>query len=284
MRERGFDHSLWPRILSSVLLISLLWVTVHWSKKLWPLCFLVCETVVFLGLRELMGLLREKKVRVFELYTLMGGLVLTAAIFFSNYPRNLSGDFVLFSFYVWCVGLFCLVVSGSTTEGAIQSLFSNIGALIYVVFLFGFLIKINFIEGSGGHGFVLYTFGAVYAADIAAYAVGMLFGKRQLAPVLSPKKTIEGAVGALAGACLISLIMQPLLLPTVGIPHILVLGFLIGIVSQIGDLWESLLKRDAGVKDSGKTIPGMGGVLDLMDGLLFSAPLVYLYVKLILRI
>ena len=278
------DRSLLPRLLSSALLIGLLIGTVYWSQTHWLLCFLVCEVVVLVGLRELLALLREKKVKVFELYTLAGGAALTAAIFFSSYPRNLSGDLAFWVFFGWCLGLFFLQVKVPSTEGAIQTLFLSIGGLLYVAYLFGFLIKINYLDSVDGRWFVYYTVIAVYSADIAAYLVGSLVGKHPLAPKISPHKTQEGAMGALLGACAGSLIAQRLFLPQVSVLHAVILGFLIGIVSQAGDLWESILKRDAGVKDSGKSIPGMGGVLDLMDGLLFCAPLVFLYMKLILRV
>ena len=163
-------------------------------------------------------------------------------------------------------------------------MFFVIALALVFAYLFGFLIRINYLDGVDGRWFVYYTVVCVYGADIAAYLVGSLIGRHSLAPVISPHKTKEGAMGALLGACAASLIAQRLFLPQVNMLHAVILGFLIGIVSQVGDLWESLMKRDAGVKDSGKSIPGMGGVLDLMDGLLFCVPLVFLYLKLILRL
>ncbi len=278
------DRSFFPRFASSAFLIALLFATVYWSDKYWFACLVVCEAAVLLGLRELLGLLRDKKVRVFHLYTIAGGMALTAAIFFSSFPRNLPGDLALWVFFGWGLGLFFLVAMQPSAEGAINTLFLSMGALFYVAFLFGFLIKINYLDTIDGRWFVYYTFITVYSADIAAYTVGTLIGSRPLAPIISPKKTVEGAMGGMLGACAGSLIAQKLILPQVSVLHAVVLGFLVGIVSQIGDLWESMLKRDAQVKDSGKTIPGMGGVLDLMDGLLFCAPLVYLYLKLVLRV
>ncbi len=276
------DESLFPRIVSSALLIGVLIATVYWSQAYWFVCLLICEAVVFVGLRELLNMLRQKNVKIFELYTLAGGVALTAAIFFSNFPRNLGEDLVLWIFFGWCLGLFFLQAMQRSSDGAIQTLFLSIGALLYVVFLFGFLIKINYLDKTDGRWFVYFTFISVYAADIAAYLVGSLIGKHPLASVISPHKTREGAVGALLGACAGAIVAQKFLLPQISVLHAAVLGLLIGAVSQVGDLWESLLKRDAGVKDSGNSIPGMGGVLDLMDGLLFCAPLVFLYAKLIL--
>ena len=278
------DRSLFPRLISSALLIALLWATVYWSRAYWWICLLVCEAVVLLGLKELLALLRVKKVQVFELYTLAGGVALTAAIFFSSFPRNLAGDLVFWVLFGWSLGLFFFQATQPTPEGAIQTLFLSIASLLYVAFLFGFLIKINYLDNLDGRRFVFYTFATVYAADMVAYAIGSLFGRRSLAPKISPRKTVEGAIGGLIGACVASLVLQRFFLSDFSALHMIVLGFLIGIVSQIGDLWESLLKRDAQAKDSGRTIPGMGGVLDLMDGLLFCAPLVYLYLKVVLKV
>ncbi len=278
------DRSLIPRLLSSALLISLAIATVAWSRQHWVLCLCVCSAVVALGLREMMGLLKAKGIPVFDLYTIAGGVAIIAAIFFTNFPRTISSDLVLWVFYGWCMGLFFLTVARREVEGAISTLLCSIGSLLYVAVAFGFLIRIVYMEGIDGRWFVFYTFVTVYASDMVAYAVGSLVGSKPLAPAISPKKTMEGAMGGLLGACAASLIAQRLMLPQVGVLHAVALGFLIGIVSQIGDLWESLLKRDAQVKDSGQSIPGMGGVLDLLDGLLFCAPLVFLYLKLILRL
>jgi len=272
------------RLASSTLLVAVLLTTVYWSHSHWLPCLLVCEVITFLGLREVLSLLRAKQIQVFEFYTLAGGMALTAVIFFSSFPENLSGDLVVWTFFTWCIGLFFLRALQPSVDGATQTLFCSIGALLYVVVLFGFLIKINFLESVDGRWFVYYTFATVYAADICAYATGMLLGRRRLAPAISPKKTVEGAVGGLLGACAGSLIAQRFLLPEVSVLHVVALGILIGVVSQVGDLWESMLKRDAHTKDSGKTIPGMGGVLDLMDGLLWCAPLVYLYLRIIVRL
>ena len=278
------DQSLLPRLVSSAALIVLAIATVYWSQEHWYLCLVVCCAVVALGLWEMMGLLKAKGIKVFELYTMTGGVALIAAVFFANFPRNISGDLVLWVFYGWCLGLFFLMAAQPQVEGAMGSFFGAIGSVLYVAVLFGFLIKIVYLEGIDGRWFVFYTFITVFAADMAAYAVGSLVGKKPLAAIISPKKTVEGAMGALLGACAASLLAQRWMLPQLNVLHAVALGFLVGVVSQIGDLWESLLKRDAQVKDSGRSIPGMGGVLDLLDGLLFCAPLVFLYMKIVLRL
>ena len=116
-------------------------------------------------------------------------------------------------------------------------------------------------------------------ADTAAYFVGKRMGRRRLAPRLSPGKTVEGSIGGLAGAALTGyvagLFMDKVATLTLSPLLCAAIGLLLGIAGQLGDLSESLLKREAGVKDSGRLLPGHGGVLDRFDSLLFTVPLAY---------
>jgi phosphatidate cytidylyltransferase len=112
--------------------------------------------------------------------------------------------------------------------------------------------------------------------DIAAYFTGRALGQHLMSPVLSPKKTIEGAIGGVVGATLFATIVQ-LVEPVArgGVLSAAILGGLLGVVGIFGDLAESLLKRDAKAKDASQTVPGFGGVLDVIDSILFCAPVVY---------
>ncbi|MGC9360947.1 MAG: phosphatidate cytidylyltransferase [Anaerolineae bacterium] len=115
-----------------------------------------------------------------------------------------------------------------------------------------------------------------WICDTAAYAVGMHLGKRRLAPKVSPNKSWEGALGGLGGALLVSMVAGPLFLQ-IGVGWSILLGVLIATAATLGDLAESVIKRQVGVKDSGNLIPGHGGMLDRIDSLLFVVPLVYWY-------
>ncbi len=136
-----------------------------------------------------------------------------------------------------------------------------------------------------GRWWLLYLITVTKMTDVGAYFIGRLFGKRKLSPMLSPKKTIEGAVAGFICAILTSLLIRSLgqsLSPEqfhLTLFEALWLGALLGIFSQIGDLAESLLKRDAVVKDSNH-LPGLGGVLDMVDSLLITTPIVYFFIKL----
>lgn len=128
----------------------------------------------------------------------------------------------------------------------------------------------------GGESFLLMTLVAVWCMDTAAYAAGRAVGNRPLAPVLSPKKTWEGSVAGLIAAVAVCVVFQRLALREVLSPLLAAaLGVVIGVSGQLADLAESMVKRDAGVKDSGALLPGHGGLFDRFDSFIFSAPAVY---------
>jgi phosphatidate cytidylyltransferase len=124
---------------------------------------------------------------------------------------------------------------------------------------------------------LLLLLGIVMCADTAAFFVGGALGRHPLAPSLSPGKTVEGALGGLGGGALGALLVRALWLASLPASHAVVLGVLVAALSVVGDLFESLLKRWAGQKDSGRLFPGHGGMLDRLDSLLFGAPLLYYY-------
>jgi phosphatidate cytidylyltransferase len=137
-----------------------------------------------------------------------------------------------------------------------------------------------------GRDWVLLAIFATFATDTVAYLLGRAFGKHHMAPAISPGKTWEGAAAGLAGglaatvalAFILDLTPHPL-----SYPGVILLGFLIPIFAQLGDLAESLLKRSAGVKDAGHLIPGHGGMLDRMDSIMFSSIVVYYYMIWVIR-
>jgi len=160
----------------------------------------------------------------------------------------------------------------SKQENAIANAAVTVFGVVYVTIPLSFLIDINFVHGSIWLVYLLIT---TKMADTAAYFAGKLLGSHPLAPTLSPKKTIEGAIAGLLGSILTSVAFTSIVdLP---IEEALVLGTLIGVISQVGDLAESLFKRDAAVKDS-STIPGFGGMLDLVDSLIFTTPILYFWI------
>ena len=151
--------------------------------------------------------------------------------------------------------------------------------LIYLPLLLGHLVLLR--QLPDGRGWVFLVLFAVMACDSLAYFVGVSFGKHKLYPAVSPKKSIEGSLGGLVGSCLGVWLAAALFLPAFGLEHVILVGLLLGIVGQVGDLFESLLKRACGVKDSGGIFPGHGGILDRLDSLLFAFPLAYYLARLL---
>jgi len=129
-------------------------------------------------------------------------------------------------------------------------------------------------------GFIFY-WPLFFSGDIGALYVGTFLGRHKLCPSVSPKKTIEGALGGLAANLMIGLTVKAFFLPSLSWGHAILLILLIGIAGQIGDLFESILKRTAGIKDSGGILPGHGGMLDRIDALLFAGPVAWIFKSLL---
>jgi phosphatidate cytidylyltransferase len=166
-------------------------------------------------------------------------------------------------------------------EGAWRDVAATIAAVVYVAVPIAVLIDL-FVRGRQAQDWLLLLFAIVWATDIAAYLAGRAFGSRRMLPRLSPSKTMEGGVGGVMGAVLVTALARelfPAMCPTAPIYELLLLAFLISVAAQMGDLGESLLKRDAGVKDSGSVLLGHGGALDRLDSLLFVSVPWCLYLR-----
>ncbi len=168
-------------------------------------------------------------------------------------------------------------------ERAARHFSVSLGSLLYVPLLASLwpLIKADQLETTGA-AWLFVTLGIAFGSDTVAYFFGRAWGKHKLYPEVSPKKTWEGSVGGLVGGVLSTCGFGSLwLLPDLPLAHAIPLGILGSAAGQIGDLVESMCKRGYGVKDSGNLLPGHGGMLDRIDGLLFVAPVVYLYLSLV---
>jgi len=145
--------------------------------------------------------------------------------------------------------------------------------LFYLPLLLGHLVPLRLLDH--GQHWIFLTLIVIMSCDSCAYFVGRRFGRRKLYEAVSPNKSIEGAVGGLAGSVLAVYLVKFSFMPFIGSVDGLLIGLLLGSAGQLGDLFESLLKRSCGVKDSGTIIPGHGGMLDRLDSLLFAFPLVF---------
>jgi phosphatidate cytidylyltransferase len=177
-----------------------------------------------------------------------------------------------------------LLVLNPRKEGTFTGWAWSIAGILYVGWLLSCLVALRLEPGPGafpdaGRNFVFLAILATFGSDTAAFFVGRAVGKHRLAPRISPGKTWEGTIAGLFGAIIISLLFTlptPLQLP-LSYGQAILLGILVSVFGQFGDLAESLLKRNSGVKESGTLMPGHGGLLDRMDSVVFAGVVVYLY-------
>ena len=154
-------------------------------------------------------------------------------------------------------------------------------AFLYIPFLLMHLVQLR--QTHFGIQWLFVIMLIVMSNDSTAYYFGSAFGKHRLYPLISPKKSIEGAVGGLVGSLVGALLAKFIFFPQLTFSDAVVTALVVGMFGQAGDLFESLLKRSFGVKDSGTIIPGHGGVLDRLDSILFAAPITYYYVLFFFR-
>ncbi len=167
-----------------------------------------------------------------------------------------------------------------------EQVFWVIGGFAYVCILMSYLFQVR--DMDNGLYILPMVFLSAWGNDTCAYCAGMLFGKHKMAPVLSPKKSIEGFIGGIVGAGILGLLYGLLFsrdMKTLGMtaPECMIICAAAGAISVIGDLCASAVKRDKGIKDYSNVIPGHGGILDRFDSILFTAPVVYILAKLLFR-
>jgi phosphatidate cytidylyltransferase len=256
------------------------------------LFLLIIFLLALAGLAEFYGLVEKHGLACFKWCGLLGGALLMVGTFLnltghlgtSGSPARVN-DFETGFIILFVLGL-CVrqLVSRNGSTGMV-AIATTLFGLMYVPWLLNFIQKINFFPGVEGKYFLLYFVLVTKFSDTGAYAVGSLIGRHKMIPRISPGKTWEGFGGAIALSTAASLVFWHFLgshLEGMNWFHAVVLGVLLSVTAVIGDLIESLFKREAGVKDSGKFFPGIGGVLDLLDSLLFNAPIMYLYLRHIL--
>jgi phosphatidate cytidylyltransferase len=279
------------RLVTSIVLWSVVLGSLFSGNKLISdtVFLLIMMTLAGFGLAEFYGLVERRGLICFKGWGIFGGLLLVASTFF--YLSGVLGvheapakanDFETSLLIVFVLGL-CLrqFVSPSNTAGLL-AISTTLFGLMYVPWLLNFIQKINFFPKANGTYYLLYFILVTKFSDTGAYVVGSLIGRHKMIPRISPGKTWEGFAGAIGVSTLASAVFAHLAdgkLTGMSWKHAVVLGVLLSAAAVIGDLIESLFKREAGVKDSGGYFPGIGGILDLLDSLLFNAPLMYLYLR-----
>ena len=177
-----------------------------------------------------------------------------------------------------------LVVMQEEHRAPITTAALTLLGLMYVPFLFNFVALLAFMPGDPAQNrfLLIYLLAVTKFSDVGAYVIGSLMGRHKMIPRISPGKTWEGFAGAILTSLVISIVLTRLMGPhaqALSFASSIVLGLLLPLISVVGDLAESIVKRDASIKDSGHTIPGIGGALDLIDSILFTAPVLYFYLQ-----
>lgn len=260
------------RIISAIVLISIITgvIFVDW------LCALVVTIFIIGGLYEYFLMLEKKGINIYKYFGIGMGTIIPLSIMFRFEPtRNWELLFIVLALFF----LILMQFKRRDNHGVIVDISTTLFGILYVSWFFSFLIKIRYLPD--GLGYLALLLLITKLGDIGAFLVGSKWGKHPLLPRISPKKTIEGAIGGLVFSILGALASKTFLPFDYG--QLLIIAIGLAILGQLGDLSESLLKRDCQVKDSGNIFPGMGGVLDEIDSLLFSAPVFYFYLSSIIK-
>jgi len=249
-----------------------------------------------IALLEFYRMLDHKGLPNFKITGMICGAVMLAGSF---YYFAKIGPAQSYDFEVAVLLFFLLTVFGRQMfarlrhDEPLQTMAYTLFGLLYVLWLFNFTTKIVYVTPRSSTGVVtgqfycLYLIAVTKFSDMGAYLTGSALGRHLMVPQISAKKTWEGFFGALAFSLLASLMLFKLMpghLSALTWTHATILGLLLGFAAVIGDLAESIVKRSTGVKDSGNLLPGIGGALDLIDSLLFTAPLMFFYLRLVIRV
>lgn len=230
-----------------------------------PYTAFLVAVLTLLALHEFLKIGIQMGVNAWYIQTTLATAVWLTSLFIGREEWIIAA--LLFWFLI-CLGRLALTYPKSPLWEANY----NLLAVLYAVVLLSHLYLLR--QLPRGVEWTFLTIFLVWATDTGAYLIGRQFGRHPLAPQVSPKKTIEGSVGGLLFSIAVAIGAWQLIGGASWVTYV-VLGVIIGISAQVGDLFESALKRSAGVKDSGKLIPGHGGILDRFDSLIFALPLVY---------
>ena len=247
------------------------------------------------GMFEFYGLVRARGLVCFRKFGMAAGLLLVAGTFLHctgqlgihDSPARVN-DFETIFLILFVLGLCIRQFMAKDNPHGITAMATTLLGLMYVPWLLNFIQKIEFFRfppgalPDAGTFYVLYFILVTKFSDVGAYCTGSLIGRHKMIPRISPGKTWEGFGGAVVISTAASVTFAHFAgakLHGMNLTHALILGVVLSVSAVIGDLIESLFKREAGVKDSGGYFPGIGGILDLLDSLLFNAPLMYLYLR-----
>ncbi len=260
------------RVLTALILAPPLWALVRFGPA-WAFSLLIA-VVIAVAVSEAYGILAARGAQPFRWVGVTCALAV-AATFDASTSFDLSLGLPL------TFGTIAIVIAAMAGRDDPAAMLDSIQTTLFPVLLVGLtlghLIGLRSIGTEAGRDLVFLLAMCVMFADTAAYYVGSAIGRKKMAPRLSPNKSWEGAIAAILASIGAAWLASVWFYPELPLKHALILGALLGPAGIIGDLAESVLKRSGGVKDSGRLLPGHGGLLDRADSLLFAAPVLYYY-------
>lgn len=256
------------RILTAVVAIPLVLAVIVYGGNLG--FFLLILTVVGLSLYEYFSFIYPQKINVQIIAHTILGLILPVAFYF-GYPDLIVPAVAFIIIFATAFALFRV----TDPQRKAENLFTRLFGIFYVAFLLSYMIVLRKLP----HGieWVVLALAINFGTDAGAYLVGRFLGRHPLYPVVSPKKTIEGAIGGIVLCLVLVIAAKYVLIDELKWADALILGSIASILAVLGDMAESLIKRGFKVKDAGGLLPGHGGFLDRIDSFVFSVPFIYYY-------
>lgn len=254
------------RLLSTLVLLPLfVWIVV--GAPAWVFGALVV-LVAARGQWELTGMFERAGVHTWRALALVAGTATSASFAFPSFVAP-----------VFTLALLALVAASLRQPSGRPLAWEPLGVAVlgvaYVNWLLGHALWLRELEG--GIDWILLLVTVTWVGETTAYVAGSLIGRRKLAPTVSPKKTVEGAVAQVVASVAAAVVAHATFFSGLPLGHAIIVGALLGVVGQVGDLAESVMKRSVGTKDTAQLIPGHGGILDRIDGLLFNTPVLFYY-------
>lgn len=256
------------RILSGLVMVPLLAILYFGGYVLFAACLLIG----IMGVREFYNGFAKMGIKP--------NFVIACAAAVSLYMINLFTEkYEWYMLWFFATALVSLLYLFNIEHRRLEDAMATMTGIFYVIF---FSFHVALVEQAGAYGNLVWLIViTAFGTDVMAYFSGYLLGKHKLCPKISPKKTIEGSVGGIMGSAILSGLFGYFFMSDI-LVHCLIIGVLGGIVSQFGDLTASIFKRKMGIKDYGNLIPGHGGILDRFDSVLFTGPMVYYYITLVI--
>lgn len=263
------------RLMTTAVITSLIAWILFYTNDFW----FTILTLAFVGTAsfEFFTLLRKSGAPVYRLFGVSMGMMIPVVIYLE---QGLTQSGEVLAIVLGCLFLFLLQFYHKNNAQALVGIALTLFGILYVSWFLSFVLKLRFMES--GPIWLAYILVVTKMSDSGAYLIGTWLGRHPLIPHISPKKSVEGLVGGICFSVAASVCFRPVLPVPFSLPHLLLMGFLIGVVGQVGDLSESLMKRSCGAKDSGNLLPGMGGSLDAIDSILFTVPIFYYHLKIFL--